>query len=69
MVWARNHLHFLVVGVMELFPGRSLMALPAENQREVYVLNGTRRSVVRPRRRTPQDASVLAVDSRGSTLT
>ncbi|CAJ1375641.1 unnamed protein product [Effrenium voratum] len=39
-----NHLHFLVVGVMELFPGRSLMALPAENQREVYVLNGTRRS-------------------------
>ena len=39
----RNHLHFMSVGVIELFPLRSLMALPVVGERDSFVLNGTRR--------------------------
>lgn len=38
-----NHLHFMSVGVIELFPLRSLMALPVVGERDSFVLNGTRR--------------------------
>ncbi|CAE7021900.1 kptA [Symbiodinium sp. CCMP2456] len=39
-----NHLHFMTVGVMELFPGRSLKAMPLENSGDLYMLQGNRRT-------------------------
>ena len=41
---SRNHLHFMTVGVMELFPGRSLKATPLENSGGLYMLQGSRRT-------------------------